>query len=424
MCKKATGTYNANDTKYIPVTAKTSGSGANSKNGKHVWIGAAYITLGVVLLAYLGFGVLLTFSSHTGPLTRALTTLFFYPAASVAVPGYLGWFLAGLLLPIVVLAGLLKIAYYNTDGRKLSRNKWIAIITALVVASLLQYWLPPVSQGYVSYHAFLDRIATFDKIQAKQKELNPQTPMEDKDATASRSLNQLIGADLMQQEAARYNVHVSAKEVSDTYKSQADKVQGEANLKKQLNDFLGWSPERFKREIRLQLLQDKLNTKLATDDKLNTDRKKKAEAFLKRVKGGEDFATVAKESDDPTAPTGGDQGAIKKGENDPAIEAVAFKLENGQISDIIKTERGYVIIKLDEKTADSVKLHQILVRTKSLNEFFPDELKNAKVSVFVHGLIWDKTLYAVQPAKSTKQPATNPSPEASPVPSAPAAPAQ
>ncbi len=74
-----------------------------------------------------------------------------------------------------------------------------------------------------------------------------------------------------------------------------------------------------------------------------------AKAALKRVKGGEDFGKVATElSKDPGA-KGGDLGWFTKDRMVPEFGEAAAKLEPGQISDPIKTQFGWHIIKLDEK---------------------------------------------------------------------------
>jgi peptidyl-prolyl cis-trans isomerase C len=76
------------------------------------------------------------------------------------------------------------------------------------------------------------------------------------------------------------------------------------------------------------------------------DEAKKA---LARVKGGEDFAKVATEvSKDPGA-EGGDLGWFTKDKMVPEFAEAAFKLQPGQISDPVKTQFGWHIIKVEER---------------------------------------------------------------------------
>ncbi len=74
-----------------------------------------------------------------------------------------------------------------------------------------------------------------------------------------------------------------------------------------------------------------------------------AKTALKRIKGGEDFAKVADDvSTDPGA-KGGDLGWFTKDRMVPEFADAAFKLEPGQISDPVKSQFGWHIIKVEEK---------------------------------------------------------------------------
>ena len=75
-----------------------------------------------------------------------------------------------------------------------------------------------------------------------------------------------------------------------------------------------------------------------------------AKAILAQLKGGADFATLAKEkSKDPGAADGGDLGYFTKEQMVPEFATVAFKLDKGQLSDPVKTQFGWHIIKVEDK---------------------------------------------------------------------------
>src|SRR6195952_3329153 len=77
------------------------------------------------------------------------------------------------------------------------------------------------------------------------------------------------------------------------------------------------------------------------------DQAKKIEEELK--KGG-DFAEIAKkESKDPGAADGGDLGFFTKDQMVPEFSAAAFALEPGKVSDPVKTQFGWHVIKVEEK---------------------------------------------------------------------------
>ena len=88
------------------------------------------------------------------------------------------------------------------------------------------------------------------------------------------------------------------------------------------------------------------------------DEAKKA---LERVKGGEDFAKVATEISKDPGSKGGDLGWFTKDRMVPEFAEAAFKLDKpGQLSDPVKSQFGWHVIKLEEKRMKEFpKLDQI-----------------------------------------------------------------
>lgn len=78
----------------------------------------------------------------------------------------------------------------------------------------------------------------------------------------------------------------------------------------------------------------------------------KAQDIRKQLQGGADFATIAKaESDDTgSAAKGGDLGTFRKGQMVAQFDQAAFTVPVGQISEPVKTQFGYHIIKISERT--------------------------------------------------------------------------
>ncbi|THD44685.1 MAG: peptidylprolyl isomerase [Bradyrhizobium sp.] len=74
-----------------------------------------------------------------------------------------------------------------------------------------------------------------------------------------------------------------------------------------------------------------------------------AKAALARVKAGEDFAKVATELSKDPAGDGGDLGWFTKDRMVPEFADAAFKLQPGQISDPVKSQFGWHIIKVEER---------------------------------------------------------------------------
>ncbi len=83
--------------------------------------------------------------------------------------------------------------------------------------------------------------------------------------------------------------------------------------------------------------------------------REQAEEVLAKIKDGADFAEMAKEySTGPTGPDGGDLGFFGKGQMVAEFEEAAFAMQAGEVSDIVQTDYGFHIIKVDEIQPESI----------------------------------------------------------------------
>lgn len=88
---------------------------------------------------------------------------------------------------------------------------------------------------------------------------------------------------------------------------------------------------------------------LKADASNDAQVKPKAEALLKQIQGGADFAKLAKENSQDTGSgaQGGELGWIVRGQTVPEFEKSAFSLGVGQTSGLVKTTYGYHIIQVE-----------------------------------------------------------------------------
>lgn len=107
-----------------------------------------------------------------------------------------------------------------------------------------------------------------------------------------------------------------------------------------------------------------------------------AEALLVRVNAGEDFAELARiYSDDPgTASLGGDLGWFKRGRMVREFEQAAFQLIDGQISEVVETDFGFHIIKVERYRAGERQGRHILI-TPEKNEADVQRTRELAVSL-------------------------------------------
>lgn len=122
------------------------------------------------------------------------------------------------------------------------------------------------------------------------------------------------------------------------------------------------------------------------------DQIKKAQ---KRLQDGDDFATVAKEmSDGPSKEKGGELGYFSRGQMVKPFEDAAFSLKAGETSDIVETQFGYHLIRVEEEKEEGIvdysqaqeKIKQFLKRQKlaeMVNKQATELEKSAKIEKFL-----------------------------------------
>jgi len=114
----------------------------------------------------------------------------------------------------------------------------------------------------------------------------------------------------------------------------------------------------------------------------DAEARKMAEGLLAQVKAGGDFAALAKKSseDKGSAAMGGDLGCFGRGHMVPAFENAAFSLKTGETSELVRTDFGYHVIKIDSRKEES---------TPALSQV-KDRIRQALLSQRARALVEEK----------------------------------
>ncbi len=101
--------------------------------------------------------------------------------------------------------------------------------------------------------------------------------------------------------------------------------------------------------------------------KISEDAKRAAYARLEEVRArlerGEAFEDLARQySDDPSGANGGDLGTFARGAMVPEFEEAAFALNAGETSGVVTTRFGFHLIRVVEKSGDTIRARHILAR--------------------------------------------------------------
>ncbi len=190
------------------------------------------------------------------------------------------------------------------------------------------------------------------------------------------------------------NVELTDEEIQDYYKANQDNFTRPEQAKV---SYVELSAESLKKQIQVsdedvKNYYDEHLDKYSSGEQrrvahilVEGDDEAEAQAILDELNNGADFAALAQEKSDDfgSAENGGDLGWIERDVMDPAFEAAAFALKNpGDMSELVKSDFGYHIIKLEE-LKDSVakpfadveaEIKQEMVDQKAVDKFY--ELQN------------------------------------------------
>ena len=143
----------------------------------------------------------------------------------------------------------------------------------------------------------------------------------------------------------------------DLAKLRANTTVGDDALRAYYNSHI----DEYKVENRVHVEHILFKTVGKTDAEI-AEIRQKAEDVLKKAKSGANFEDLAKKfsEDDGTKPKGGDLGWIVQGQTVPEFQQAAFTLPKGSISDLVKTQYGFHIIKvLDHEQAHTKTFDEV-----------------------------------------------------------------
>jgi peptidyl-prolyl cis-trans isomerase C len=153
-----------------------------------------------------------------------------------------------------------------------------------------------------------------------------------------------------------------------------------------VNDFYQKNQDKFQQGPRMRASHILIGVPQNADAATKQQAKAKADALLKDLKAGKDFAATAKaNSQDPgSAPNGGDLGYFEQGQMVPPFEQAAFALKPGEMSEVVETQFGYHIIKLAEKQDSRVV--PLEEAKGQIEEYLTQQNRHAETELFVNAL--------------------------------------
>ncbi|MGM0378699.1 MAG: peptidylprolyl isomerase [Bacillota bacterium] len=233
----------------------------------------------------------------------------------------------------------------------------------------------------------------------------------------NQSLEQMIRTEIIKNHIENnYDFEIDQTEVDETFnnfKTQIDKNEEMKKFYKENEITDEFLKEQIANELYLKKFNDELTKEVKENEELLNEKyeneiarvnashilvkdEAKAKVVKEKLNAGEEFAELAKEySKDPASvENGGDLGYFSKGEMAPEFEKKAFELNVGDISEPVKSQFGFHIIRVDDKQTvnDLIKAEADQKTIDSYKDRIVSQAVNSKYSQKIASIQEDSTI--------------------------------
>jgi hypothetical protein len=246
------------------------------------------------------------------------------------------------------------------------------------ISQVIPFPVAKAGSRFVSYENYLFELRHYiHYYQTQQRvDFNSDSGKQQLAEFRKRAMDMVIDYAYVNEIAKKQHISVSDGELNDAIRlvrSQNRLGSNNQVFEDVLKEFWGWSVGDFKRELRQQMLEEKVVSTL------DTETHKRAENVYAQLTSGADFGALAKQySDDPaTKENNGSYGyTISQSDRNlpPEVIDTLFKMKVGDVSKVISTGTSLEIIKLNQKDGDKVQASHISFAFKPITTY-TDSLK-------------------------------------------------
>ncbi len=216
------------------------------------------------------------------------------------------------------------------------------------ITQVLPFPAARAGSSFVSYENYLFELRRYEHYYQSQQQVDfsSQLGKEQLNSYKPKALDEVVQAAYVKQLAAQHHVRVTDADLNAELVSlQAQNQSSSQELADVTSKFFGWSIDDLKRELKQELLAEKV---AAT---LDTATQTRATGVLAQLQGGADFATLATQNSDATDKATGGQYAdttITPASTDvpPAVVRQLQTMQVGQVSGVIEAGNTLEIVKL------------------------------------------------------------------------------
>jgi parvulin-like peptidyl-prolyl isomerase len=254
------------------------------------------------------------------------------------------------------------------------------------VTQVLPFQVARAGTHFVSYENYLFELRRYQHYYQSQQRVDftSKDGQRQLETYKPRALKQVIDAAYVKQIAAQKHVSVTNAEFNDELDSlRAQNHSSDQELADVTNKFFGWSLDDLKREIKQEMLAQKVAMAL------DTDAQSKADSVLKQLQGGGDFAALAAANSQDLASKsqGGNYAntAITLASTDvpPAVVHQLMRMKVGETSGVIQAGSTLEIVKLVANDNGKMKAAHISFAVKPIDQYISAYEKTHKRHTYI-----------------------------------------
>jgi peptidyl-prolyl cis-trans isomerase C len=194
-------------------------------------------------------------------------------------------------------------------------------------------------------------------------------------------LDKLIDEELIIREAQKKNIHDE-----EDYKNRVETYKKELLVDLYLQQYLkDYNTEANQKKYYEENIEKYRSPEMVKVSLIKVDTEDEAKDIAKKARDGGDFAALAKEySKDPSARRGGDFGYRARSALRKEIADAAFSLKAGDVSDPVKTDDGYYIVKVtDHRDEGTAKFEDVknLISGEYSNKLLKEKIEELRKAV-------------------------------------------
>jgi peptidyl-prolyl cis-trans isomerase SurA len=252
-----------------------------------------------------------------------------------------------------------------------------------------------------------EKIVLQSAVESQLEQIKAQGYEQDEQLLKCQILEELLYQKLLANRAQIDSLNVSDEEINSAIDQRIAYFVGQIGSEQKLEEYFGKSinalREDFKPVFKEQMMAQRMESRITSDVKITPEdvrkfyysipkdslpllpaemqmsqivlfpKVSKAEkqrltekllGFKNRVDSGEDFSLLATlySEDQGSATKGGELGFLSRGVLVPEFEAAAFRLQDGEISDVVQTKFGFHLIQMISRRGEQINVRHILLK--------------------------------------------------------------